>query len=145
MFLEMIKFKKTYQKIPNIRQKFYFIVVVVSTKFAGLVRNWGWKESLEVIWSNPSAQAGPHRLSCPGRSRISPRMEVLQLVWVACASAWSRSQWKECFLVFRMCVFQFRMCVHCFLSCHGTSLKTAWSPLFHFLTSHVPWAFSPPG
>lgn len=47
-----------------------------------------WKGPLEVIWSNPSAQAGLAKLSrtmarCLG---LSPRMETLQPPWATCAS-----------------------------------------------------------
>ena len=58
--------------------------------------SWGWKGPLEVIWSNPFAQAWPPTAGCPGLRPdsfwVSPRMETPQPLWAACASAQSPSQ-----------------------------------------------------
>lgn len=56
---------------------------------------WGWKKTLEVIWSNFPPLAVLPRASCQGPHPdslwVSPGMETLQLIWATCFSAWSTS------------------------------------------------------
>jgi len=53
-------------------------------------KDWGWKGTLEVIWSNPSAQAGPPTADFPGRCPdsfwVSPRKEIQQSLLATSAS-----------------------------------------------------------
>jgi len=60
------------------------------------VTGWGWKGPLELILSNPSAQAGTLTAGCPGLSPdniwISPRRQTVQPLRATCASAWPPSQ-----------------------------------------------------
>jgi len=53
-----------------------------SPLFTELQTGWGWKGHVEVIWSNPLAQAGLPKASYPGLCRdgfwISPRRETPQ-------------------------------------------------------------------
>lgn len=53
----------------------------------------------------PLAQAGPPRVGCSGPHPdsfwASPRMKTSQRAWATCASTWSSSQWKNCFLILR--------------------------------------------
>lgn len=57
--------------------------------------DWGLKGLLEVSWSNPFAQMGSPRASCPGPRPegfwISPKMEALLPPWAVCTSA----QWHH--------------------------------------------------
>ncbi|PKU40316.1 hypothetical protein llap_9380 [Limosa lapponica baueri] len=54
---------------------------------------WGWKGPLEIIWSNPTAKAGPPRAGCTGTCpggfglQMSPEKETPPPLWAACSSA----------------------------------------------------------
>ncbi|XP_074995433.1 golgin subfamily B member 1 isoform X6 [Calonectris borealis] len=77
--------------------------------------------------------------SCPGQCpdgfSISQRRETPQPLWAACASAWSTSQWKKCFLMFRENLL---CCGHCLWSCHWAPLERASLHLVYALPSEIP-------
>ncbi|XP_074996859.1 uncharacterized protein LOC142078291 isoform X2 [Calonectris borealis] len=60
-----------------------------------------------------------------------PRRETSPL-WAACASAWSTSQWKKVFLMFRENLL---CCGHCLWSCHWAPLERASLHLVYALPS----------
>lgn len=47
-------------------QKIQYAIAVSKSQ-----NSWGWRVPLEVIWSNPSAQAGPSRGTCSSQFGIS--------------------------------------------------------------------------
>lgn len=89
----------------------------------------GWKGLLEVIWSNPPAQAGTHGAGCPtpcpsGFWR-SPVEETPQPLWATCASTPSPTQWRSA----SRCsegASRVPVCAHWLLSWHWAPLNIAW-------------------
>lgn len=100
----------------------------------------GWKAPLQVIWSNPSAQAGPPKSQCTG--------------WAGCSDGFSTDgdcttlmgnfsfclvtlTVKMCFLMFRGFQFPVSVYAHCLWSCHRAPLETPSLCLLYTLHSGI--------
>jgi len=68
-----------------------YVVLLFSTRLWNKQNPGGWMGPLQIIKSNPSAQAGLPGL-CPVEFRGSQRTESPQPLWATCASVWPPSQ-----------------------------------------------------
>ena len=116
---------------------------------------WGWKGSLEVIWSKPPAQAGPPTADCPGPCPdgfwISPKDGDYTTSLGSLCQCSVTFPVKKCFLMFRGNLLCFSLCPLPLVLSLGTTEKSlapsSLHPPFRYLCTLIrsPWTSSSQG